>query len=247
MNLALAAAGAVGGAIVGSFLATLIVRWPRGEQAVTGRSRCDACGRELTVLELLPIVSWIAIAGKCRSCGASIARTHFWVEVAAAVLAGLALALQPNVQGIALALFWLLLIAPAVLDARHQWLPDPLTIALVAGGLFLGGYATGVPPAPRLIGGAAGFLGLWLIARAYALVRKREGLGQGDPKLLGAIGLWTGWHALPVILLVAAIAGLAAAIAQGRSRLDRMPFGSLLAAGAFVWTALLAAGVPRPV
>ena len=243
MSLLPVAAAAVAGAIAGSFIATLCVRWPRGEQAIMGRSRCDSCNRELSALELVPIVSWIYTRGRCRTCGARIPTLHLWIEIAAAVLAATAVTLQPNVQGAALAAFWLLLLAPAVLDARHHWLPDPLTLVVAVAGLLLGGIATSAPLVDRLIGGATGFLALWLIALAYRRSRGREGLGAGDPKLLGAIGLWTGWVALPAILLFAALAGLGVAVVQGRSRLDRMPFGTLLAGAAVVWTGMLAARV----
>jgi leader peptidase (prepilin peptidase)/N-methyltransferase len=244
VNVLLVAAAAVAGAIVGSFIATLCLRWSRGEQAAAGRSRCDFCHRELRVVELVPLVSWLYTRGSCRTCGAPIPKLHLLVELTAALLAALAVALQPNVHGAALALFWLLLLAPAILDARHHWLPDPLTLVLAIGGLLVGGVATGAPIVDRLIGGVAGFLALWFIARAYRHSRGREGLGAGDPKLLGAIGLWTGWFALPAILLIAALAGLAVAVAQGRARLDRMPFGTLLAAAAILWTAMLAARAP---
>jgi leader peptidase (prepilin peptidase)/N-methyltransferase len=244
VSLPLIAAGAVSGAIVGSFIATLCVRWQRSEQAAAGRSRCDSCKRPLTAIELVPLVSWLYTRGRCRTCGAPIPRLHLWVELAAALLAALAMALQPNVHGAALALFWLLLLAPAILDAEHQWLPDPLTLVLAVGGLIVGGVATGASAVDRLIGGAAGFLVLWFIARMYRHNRGREGLGAGDPKFLGAIGLWTGWFALPAILLIAALAGLAVAVTQGRARLDRMPFGTLLAAAAILWNAVLAARSP---
>ena len=246
MTLALAAAAAVAGAIVGSFLATLIIRWPRGEQAIAGRSHCDSCMQELNPIELVPILSWFATLGRCRSCGALIPRLHLWIELAAATLAASAVAFQSNLQGVALAVFWLLLLAPAVLDARHHWLPDSLTIMLALGGVLLGGYAIGLAFESRLIGGAVGFASLSLIALLYQLARGREGLGKGDPKLLGAIGLWTGWQALPPIVLIAALSGLAAALVQRRSRFERMPFGTLLAVGAMLWTALLAAGFRLP-
>jgi leader peptidase (prepilin peptidase) / N-methyltransferase len=237
-------ASLVAGAIVGSFVATLCVRWGRGEQAAVGRSRCDACDRRLGALELVPVGSWAFTHGRCRTCGASIPKLHLWIELGAAALAALALAIQPNLHGAALAIFWLSLLAPAILDAQHHWLPDPLTAFLAATGLIFGGVATDAALIHRLIGGAAGFGVLWLVAHSYRRARGREGLGAGDPKLLGAIGLWTGWFALPAILLIAALAGLGLAAAQGRSRLDRMPFGTLLAAAAILWTAVLAARMP---
>jgi leader peptidase (prepilin peptidase)/N-methyltransferase len=244
VNLLPVAAGAIAGAIAGSFIATICIRWPQGKQASSGRSRCDACNRTLSGLELVPIFSWFVTQGRCRTCGAPIPRLHLWVEGAAAVLTALAIAIEPNVHGAALAMFWLLLLGPAVLDARHHWLPDPLTLVLAIVGLAVGGVATGAALVDRLLGGAAGFLSRWLIARSYQRSRGREGLGAGDPKLLGAIGLWTGALVLPTILLIAALGGLAVAVMQGRGRLDRLPFGSLLACAAILWTAVLAARAP---
>jgi len=242
--LPLIASAAIAGAIIGSFIATLCVRWERGEQASAGRSRCDSCNRQLSAVELIPLASWLITRGRCRTCSAPIPTLHLWIELAAAGLAVLAIALDPNPHGAALALFWLLLLAPAVLDARNHWLPDPLTFVLAVAGLLVGGLATGAALLDRLIGGAAGFAALWLIAYAYRRSREREGLGAGDPKLLGAIGLWTGWFALPAIMLIAAVTGLALAVAQGRSRLDRMPFGTLLAAAAILYTAVHAVRSP---
>ena len=240
--MALAVLGAAGGAIVGSFLATLCLRWPRGEQVMTGRSRCDGCSRTLKPLELVPVAAALASRGRCRTCGTPIAGLHLQVELAAAALAGCALYLQPNAAGAVLTLFWLLLLAPAVLDALHYWLPDRLTLLLALAGLALGSYVSGAPLSDRLIGGACGFLALWLLAFSYRRFCGREGLGAGDAKLLGAIGLWAGWTALPPILLIASLVGIAIAAAKGLSRMERMPFGTLLAAGAILWSAWDAAG-----
>ena len=232
--------------MIGSFLATLIIRWPLDEQVVAGRSRCDSCRQALPASSLIPLISYLAARGRCRGCGARIDPLHFQVELASALLAALALLLQPNLAGAALAALWLLLLAPALLDARHMWLPDPLTLVLAAGGLLFGGLIAGVALTDRLIGGAAGYLSLSLIALAYRRWRGREGLGGGDPKLLGAIGLWTGWAALPIIALLAALAGIGTALATGRSRLDRMPFGTLLALATIFWSGLAAAGLVIP-
>ena len=127
-----------------------------------------------------------------------------------------------------------------MLDARHYWLPDALTAAVAVGGLLLGGLATGASLPDRLAGGAAGFLALALIAMAYSRFRGREGMGAGDPKLLGAIGLWTGWAALAPILVVASLSGLALALAQRRGAAERMPLGALIAAAAVLWSAIAA-------
>ena len=241
MTLLLPLLGAAAGSLVGSFIATLCIRWPRGEQALSGRSHCDSCGRNLAAYELVPILSWAANRGKCRTCGASIAALHPQIEVAGALLAGLALLLSPGWAGAALALLWLFLLPLAILDARHFWLPQSLTLATAVGGVVLGGLATGATLADRLIGGAAGVASLGAIAFVYRRARGREGLGAGDPKLLGAIGLWTGWQALAPMLVIASVGGLILALAMSRGRLDRLPFGTLLSAAAFLWTGLMAA------
>lgn len=234
--------GALLGAIVGSFLATLVIRMPRGEQAVTGRSRCDQCRRELGPLELVPILSRIRLRGRCPSCKARIDPVHWQVEACASLLGALSLGLAWGWTGLALALFGWLLVPLAWLDWRHFWLPDRLLLPLAAGGLALGGLV-GPALADRLIGGLAGWAALTLLLLAYRRLRAREGLGQGDPKLLGAIGLWLGWVALAPVLALAALLGIAVAIARGLGRGDALPFGTMLAAAAWL-TALALAYAP---
>lgn len=222
------------GAIIGSFLATVALRWPQGEQATRGRSRCDGCGKPLAPLELVPILSWAVQRGRCRACGARIDTTHLRVELAAAAIGAGALALAPSAPGFALAaLGWQLLLL-GLLDARHFWLPRMLSLLLLASGLVLGGTAMaaiGIPLSltDGIIGAAAGGGGLWLIATLYRLIRHREGLGGGDPLFFAGVGAWTGWMTLPLLLLLAAVAGLAVALMRGLHRDSRLPFGTLIA------------------
>ena len=232
-------AGALLGAIAGSFLATLTVRWPRGER-VSGRSVCDGCGRTLRWFELIPLVSAVAQRGRCRRCGAAIDPDHAAVEWGCAVIGAAAFGLTPGMGGAGWALFGWVLLTLAALDARHMWLPDRLTLTLGVGGLLIGGLTTGVSLIDRTIGAFAGLGALWLIGTGYRQLRGREGLGGGDPKLLGAIGTWLGWQALPFILLVASILGLIAATLSGELKGDRrLAFGAALAAAALPgWLAL---------
>ena len=106
------------------------------------------------------------------------------------------------------------------------------------GGLVAGGELAGAPLADRLIGGAIGFGALALVAWGYRQLRSREGLGGGDPKLLGAIGLWTGWAALAPILVVASLSGLVLAVLRRHGPRDAVAFGTLLALGGWLWSAL---------
>lgn len=232
--------GAGLGAIIGSFLATIVVRWPRGESVLRGRSHCDGCGRTLTALELVPVLSALLQRGRCRTCGAAIDRDHLAVEVGAAAIGAAAFGFAPGLAGAGWAVFGWLLLTLAALDVKHLWLPDRLTAPLAGLGLAFGGITTGAWPADRLIGAVAGFGSLWLIGAAYRRVRGRDGLGLGDAKLLGAIGAWLGWLALPFVLLAASVIGLIAAALSGGPARDRaVPFGAALAAGAVPgWLAL---------
>ena len=239
MSLAGAILGAISGAIVGSFLATLIIRWPKGEQAVVGRSRCDQCQQELGPLELVPIVSRLWLRGRCRACKAAIDPTHAQMEICAAIVGAAALWIAPDSSGLALALFGWVLLPLAWLDWRHLWLPDPLVLPLGLGGLAFGGLL-GASLVDRIIGGLTGWAALSLVLLTYRLVRGREGLGQGDPKLLGAIGLWLGWVPLAPVLAVAAALGIAVALARGLSSKDPLSFGTMLSMAAWpiAWSQL---------
>lgn len=233
--------GFILGAIVGSFLATVAIRWPAGRQATRGRSACDHCGRTLGPLDLIPIASFLLRRGRCSTCGGAIDRRHLMMELAAALIGAVALAVAPGPVGIGGAVFGWTLLLLAVLDVTHFWLPNRLTGLLALLGIALG--AAGLPPFPndRLIGLAAGFASLWLVGAAYRAVRKREGLGGGDPKLFGAIGAWLGWAALPYVLLLAGLLGIGAVMLQrlrGEAVIatTRLPLGALLAVAAWpVW------------
>ncbi len=225
--------GALLGLIAGSFLATLVLRWPQG-LTLSGRSRCDSCGKPLGVTELVPILSWLAARGRCRNCGADIDPLHPMIEFSCAIVGVLAQLAAPGLEGLAGALFGWFLIALAALDTRHLWLPDALTLPLLALGLLLGpgDWQT------RLLSAALAGGSLWLVARVFQAIRKREGMGMGDVKLMAAIGAWLSPAHLPPLLLLSALLGLAAVgVARLRGRkIDsdvRIPFGACLAAAAF--------------
>ena len=229
------------GSVFGSFIATVAIRWPEGRSALRGRSQCDGCGRTLNGFELVPLVGYLALRGRCRTCGAAIAASHPVTEAIGALIGLAAGFAAPGWEGTAGALFGWLLLALAAIDLRAFWLPDELT-----GALALSGAILGQPPlAERLIGGVAGFAVLWLVAAGYRRLRGREGLGGGDAKLFGAIGLWLGWRALPAVLLVACLLGLTVALVRRMRATDRLPLGTLLAAGAFVVWLWLASGLAQ--
>lgn len=226
--------GALLGVIIGSYLATLALRWPSGDTASQGRSHCDGCGKTLGWYALIPLVSYAVRRGRCSSCGARIDAVHPITEAAAALIGALSFALYPGLEGLAGAIFGWALLVLAVLDIRHFWLPDRLTLPLVALGVG-GAWLFAMPRLiDSLIGALAGFLLLFAINSAYRALRGRDGLGGGDSKMLAAIGAWLGWQMLPLTLLLASATGLLAVlfgILQGRkaNATDRLPFGAFLA------------------
>lgn len=236
------------GAIFGSFIATIVVRWPEGRSVLHGRSACDACGVTLRPRDLVPLVSALLSRGRCRHCDAAIDPRHWQVELMAVLIGVAAGLVAPGPLALAGAVFGWLLLTLGALDVVAFWLPDVLTLTLAVGGVVTG--ALGVPPLPtdRLIGGGVGVFALWAVGAGYKALRGRTGLGGGDPKLLGAIGLWLGWRMLPTVVLFAALAGLGMAVLgalRGRrtTLVDRMPFGALLAIAAYpAWLMLIGMG-----
>ena len=236
-----AAGGFVIGAVIGSYLAALLIRWPQGRSASRGRSACDRCGRTLGARDLVPILSYFLARGRCRQCGGTIDRRHLAVEAGAALIGLTAIFAHPIPLAVATAIFgwWLFLLA--ALDIEHHWLPDRLTLPLIPAGLLAGWIGFGPSLESRLIGAFAGFLSLAAIALVYRRLRRREGLGGGDPKLLAAIGAWLGWQQLPFVLLGAGLIGLAVILVmhlRGRkvTVTGRLPLGTLMALAAWpIW------------
>ena len=221
------------GAIIGSFLGAVVTRWPRGESVVKGRSRCDGCGRVLGAIDLIPLAGALIRRGRCQQCGARIDPAHAILEAGCAVIGGVAFWLLPPFAALLVAVAGSMLLALAVLDARYFWLPDALTLPLAVLGLTLGDWFLPASFQDRAIGAALGYGLLFALAWSYRRLREREGLGLGDAKLLGAIGAWTGWQALPLVLLIASGAGLLWALVErlrGRAveRSTRLPLGTFL-------------------
>lgn len=238
------------GLLIGSFLATVALRWPIGGSALSGRSRCDSCGRALAPVELVPLLSFLLLRGRCRDCRAPIDRRHPAIELLAAMIGAGAFLIAPGIGGAAGALFGWLLLLLALLDADLRILPDHLTGPLALLGLGAGALDLAPPLADRLLGLALGYASFQALRLGYRRLRGREGMGGGDPKLFGAVGAWLGWQPLPLVALAAAMLGLLVALVQagrfGRPALAaRYPLGTFLAAaGILVWALANAGALP---
>ncbi|HEX9812341.1 MAG TPA: A24 family peptidase [Burkholderiales bacterium] len=209
---------------------------------IVPRSQCPACGRRITALENIPLLSFAILRGKCRGCGKRISWRYPGVELVTGLLSGvIALHFGFTVAAAAALLFTWSLIALTVIDYDHQLLPDNITLPLMWLGLLFNLGAVYVPITSAVIGAMAGYLSLWTVYQLFKLVTGREGMGFGDFKLFAALGAWLGWQQLPLIILlssfVGAVVGLGGILLLGRDRGVPIPFGPFLCVAG--WIALL--------
>jgi len=209
------------------------------------RSACPHCNAPITALQNIPVLSYLLLRGRCSQCQQGIARRYPIVEAVVGIFSAIAAWRFGFTWQCLAALFmtWTL-IAASIIDIDHYLLPDSLTLPLLWVGLLLSAVAPQIAFTDlhsAVIGGAAGYLSLWSVARLFHLVTGKEGMGNGDFKLLAALGAWLGWQLLPLIITLSAAVGTVAGIAGiallRRSRQQPIPFGPYLAAAG--WIALL--------
>lgn len=227
---------AVAGLLVGSFLNVCIYRVPRRESIAWPASRCTDCGRHLTWYENVPVLSWLLLRGRCRTCGTAISPMYPLVELTTAVLfAGGGMLYGPSWLLAVRLVFGCGLIVLFAIDLRHRVLPDVITLPGIAVGIVASCF---LPPGwlSSLIGLVAGGGVLLAIAEAYYRVRGQQGLGMGDVKMLAMVGAFLGWPLMLLTLVFASFAGSivgVSLIASGRGNLQvALPFGTFLAVGA---------------
>jgi len=253
------------GLIVGSFLNVVIHRLPLMMQAqwkaecaalegheapaaetynlITPRSRCPACGAAISAWQNIPVASWLWLRGRCAACKAPISARYPAVEILAAALALLIAWRFGYSAALAFALVYVwAMLALTFIDLDTQLLPDDITLPLLWLGLMANAFGVFIDLKSAVLGAAGGYLVLWSVYWAFRLIARKEGMGFGDFKLLAAIGAWTGWQVLPVVILVSAGLGAvigSAALWLAKKGVDtRIPFGPYLALGgivALVW------------
>ncbi|MGB7756895.1 MAG: A24 family peptidase [Salinisphaera sp.] len=263
-------AAVVVGLIVGSFLNVVILRLPAmmearwrreaadilelpTDDATTTRfdlaapgSHCPHCKTPIKAWHNLPVIGYLLLRGRCASCGARISIQYPAIEIAAAILAVIAVArFGATAWGICMVGVSWVLLAMAAIDFRTQLLPDALTLPLLWAGLIVSLWHLGPntpSPAEAIAGAAAGYGVLWAVFQGFRLATGKIGMGHGDFKLAAALGAWLGWAQLPIAVLAASVGGAVvggALIASGRlSRGAAMPFGPWLAFGG--WLAMVA-------
>jgi leader peptidase (prepilin peptidase)/N-methyltransferase len=226
------------GLVIGSFLNVCIYRLPRGESIVWPASRCPACGRALGWYENIPVLSYVALRGACRTCRASISIVYPAVEIGTSLV--FVLMYRQYGMGALLAVrmaFASAMIVLLAIDWRHRILPNEITISGIVVGFA---FSLILPPGwlASLIGIAAGGGALLLIERVYYHVRHEEGLGMGDVKMLAMIGAFLGWKLMLLTLVVSSllgsVVGLAIVAARKGDLKYALPFGTFLSVGALV-------------
>ncbi|MBM3386937.1 MAG: prepilin peptidase [Betaproteobacteria bacterium] len=212
-------------------------------------SHCPACQHALAWHDKLPLLSFVRLRGRCRHCAAPISWQYPLIELATAAIFVWSLwAHGPSAAALAWAGFASSLLALAVIDARTTWLPDALTQPLTWAGLIAAACGwSGLPLADALGGAVVGYMSLWSVHWGFRLITGKTGMGEGDFKLLAALGAWLGWQNLLALVLIASVSGLLVALVLlGRGRLPdnrQIAFGPYLAlAGA----SIVFFGTPAP-
>jgi len=202
-------------------------------------SRCPHCGHQIAPWENIPILSFLLLRGRCSACHAPISWRYPLVEALTALLSvAVVWHFGPTAQAAAALLLTWGLVALAFIDADTQLLPDDITLPLLWLGLLLSLGPVFVDSHTAILGAVAGYGSLWVVFHAFRLLTGKEGMGQGDFKLLALFGAWMGWQALPQIILLSALPGAVfgvALILTGRTgRETPLPFGPFLAISGWI-------------
>jgi leader peptidase (prepilin peptidase)/N-methyltransferase len=226
------------GLMLGSFMNVCIYRLPRGLSPVRPRSGCPNCGHMLAWYENVPVVSYLVLRGRCRTCRVAISPMYPIIEAitGAVFLAGYLWYGPSALLIVRLAFAWAM-IALFVIDYQHQILPNVITIPGIVVGI-LSNILAGPGWIASIIGAAVGAGSLYAIAEIYYRVRHEEGLGMGDVKMLGMIGAFLGWKLVLLTLVISSflgsIVGVFVLVSRKESLKYAMPFGTFLALGALV-------------
>jgi len=226
------------GLLIGSFSNVCVHRIPLQVSIVSPRSRCPICEHEIAWYDNIPIISWLILGGKCRSCKTAISMRYPILELLMGLSwAGLAwkFGFSPVlVQALVLvSLLWIL----TLIDLETGLLPNLLTFPGIAAGLIFSFWLGDLQDA--MIGAVVGYGAFWLVAKLFLLFTGREGMGYGDFKLLAMLGAFMGWQALPFVIfassLVGAVVGSVFILLTRKQMRAEIPFGPYLAAAGVVW------------
>lgn len=229
------------GAALGSFLNVAILRWPAEESVVRPRSRCPGCGTGIAWYDNIPVLSWLILRGRCRSCDTPISIQYPVVEMTVALTwLGMAVWQGPGLEAVRGAVLFTILLGIAIIDARHRIIPDQLSLGGALLGLLFAAWPGGFPFLAALVGAVAAYALMWLVKLGGEALLKKPALGVGDIHMMAMIGAFTGLAGALLTILLGSVLGLAIGVplAWARGKLEAMgtylPLGTFLALGAAI-------------
>ena len=233
------------GACLGSFSNVCIYRLPINKQIISGRSFCPRCKKKLNWFDNLPLISFLFLNGKCRKCKKVIPLRYFIVEIATGIIFLLIYLNFNNLSTIIfLSILSLFYVVIFFIDLENFIIPDSLSFSVMAIALlknFLPNFNTSFIHEinQSIIGGMVGYLSIWLIIYLYKVIKKIEGMGMGDAKLMAGIGLLFGWQSVPFVLFVSAILGLIfvlpSLLNKQKNMRSEIPFGPFIIAACLIY------------
>jgi len=229
------------GLLWGSFCNVCIYRLPNKGNVINSRSKCRSCNGVIRWFDNIPLISYIILQGKCRNCKTNIAFRYFLVELLTALcFVGILYVYGATITTLMLIILSIFFVITFFIDLDHFIIPNELTFPLMILG-FLKSFDPNINLnlfpnyMESLIGGVLGYILIWGIITLYMKIRKKEGMGLGDAKLLSAIGFWFGWYSIPYIILLSSLSALLIAlpslINKSKSMSSQIPFGPYLIFG----------------
>ena len=235
------------GTSLGSFANVCIYRLPKSKQIISGRSFCPRCKKKIIWYDNLPLISFIFLNGKCRNCNKSISARYFIVELITGIIFLLIYFNYKDFNTIVfLSVLVLILIMIFFIDLENFIIPDTLNFSIMGLALlknFLPDFNTSLIHEinQSIIGGIVGYLSIWLIIYLYKTLKKIDGMGLGDAKLMAGIGLLFGWQSIPFVLFVSSILGLffvvPSLIKKQKNLKTEIPFGPFIILACLVYFA----------
>ena len=231
----IAAVAGLVGLMLGSFLNVCTLRWPSDESVVSPPSHCPGCGTQIRWYDNIPVVSYLILRGKCRTCAASISPQYPMLELATGLIwAGCFMQFGLSVEAARGSLFLTILLGIAITDARFYIIPDQFSLGGGVLGLVLAPFPGGLTLLEATLGAAVGFGVLWLVAKFGTWLFKKEAMGGGDLKMMAMVGAFLG---VPGVLLTLFLGALLGSVVFGPISWKTgklVPFGIFLAVGASV-------------
>ena len=233
------------GLLWGSFCNVCIYRLPSKGNVISSRSKCRSCGRVIRWFDNIPLISYIILQAKCRNCKTNITFRYFLVELLTALgFLGIFYLYGATITSLLLIILSIFFIIIFFIDLDHFVIPNELTFPLMIIGFFKSfDPSINLDLFPHhiesLIGGVFGYILIWSIITLYMKIRRKEGMGLGDAKLLAAIGFWFGWYSIPYVIFLSSLSALLIAlpslINKSKNMSSQIPFGPYLIFGTVVY------------